>query len=228
MSVPAPVLNPQVATTLQQLSVCQVPFYGPAGSDRYTVPYNILERVFKFHWDPFAVESTDIIDLAQSSRGLSRLFRPLMYRHVNLRTLRDSVCFFTTTAAAGNTSLAGVVKTLQLSFDLDPGAHSIDTLPSQFTWPNFLGAILRQHVPLEQSEDSGDLAETLPKTVQTLHLKPLPEDTYTEIEDPDDAGPWDDPSWRLSISLIPHIHTLIVPSPLYIAEFFDCHQNEHF
>ncbi|KAJ7898739.1 hypothetical protein B0H13DRAFT_2337394 [Mycena leptocephala] len=62
----------------------------------------------------------------------------------------------------------------------------------------------------------GNLTETLPRTVQTMHMKPLPEDYNLESEDLISEHAWNSTLWRLDISLIPHIHTLILTTPSYL------------
>ncbi|KAJ7639827.1 hypothetical protein DFH06DRAFT_1335490 [Mycena polygramma] len=216
MSVPTPVAHQQNTATV--------------------LPFEILEKIVKCHWDPFKAQAKDIVKLTALSTQFNDLFRPFMYRHVNLRTLGDAACFFSTVANESHASLAVAVKTLQFSFDLDPSAAApLAVPPSQSAWTDFW-AKFRRALPrllhlktlsvsyayddtffLHRLVLEGDLADCLPNSVQTLHLKPLPYDIYNVIEDPDGAGPWDDPSWRLSIALIPHISTLIVSSSLYVV-----------
>ncbi|KAJ6462678.1 hypothetical protein C8R47DRAFT_1158280, partial [Mycena vitilis] len=64
----------------------------------------------------------------------------------------------------------------------------------------------------------GNLADTLPSSVDKLHLKPLPSQ-YT-LADEDlmlECFAWDLTPWRLDISLIPHIHSLFVTTPSYVV-----------
>ncbi|KAJ6588088.1 hypothetical protein B0H19DRAFT_1057343 [Mycena capillaripes] len=62
----------------------------------------------------------------------------------------------------------------------------------------------------------GNFSHSLPSSLGTLHLKPLPEEDGNNEGELWNVGPWDESMWRLSISLIPYIHTLIVTSPTYI------------
>ncbi|KAJ7677917.1 hypothetical protein DFH06DRAFT_1121476 [Mycena polygramma] len=248
MSVPTPVAHQQnTATVCESGSFWQVP-----DAHKHPVPFEIWEKIIKCHWDPFKAKAKDIVKLTALSTQFNDLFRPFMYRHVNLRTLGDAACFFSTVANESHASLAVAVKTLQFSFDLDPSAAApLAVPPSQSAWTDFW-AKFRRALPrllrlktlsvsyayddtffLHRLVLEGDLADYLPDSVQTLHLKPLHYDIYNVIEvydnnpfssifskghqDPDSAGPWDDPSWRLSIALIPHIHTLIVSSSLYVV-----------
>ncbi|KAK7012591.1 hypothetical protein R3P38DRAFT_2790246 [Favolaschia claudopus] len=56
---------------------------------------------------------------------------------------------------------------------------------------------------------------TLPASLRTLHLKPLATDYTRRLQL---AGPyaWHDISWRLEISLLPHVETLILSTPSYV------------
>ncbi|KAJ7883085.1 hypothetical protein B0H13DRAFT_1890598 [Mycena leptocephala] len=49
-----------------------------------------------------------------------------------------------------------------------------------------------------------------------MHLKPLPEDYDLEGEDLISTFAWNSAFWRLDISLIPHIRTLILTTPSYV------------
>ncbi|KAJ7626335.1 hypothetical protein DFH06DRAFT_1142062 [Mycena polygramma] len=64
----------------------------------------------------------------------------------------------------------------------------------------------------------GNLADTLPSSVDKLHLKPLPSQyTLAEEDLVLDCFAWDLTPWRLDISLIPHIRSLFVTTPSYVV-----------
>ncbi|KAJ6489150.1 hypothetical protein C8R47DRAFT_1125182, partial [Mycena vitilis] len=64
----------------------------------------------------------------------------------------------------------------------------------------------------------GNLADTLPSSVNKLHLKPLPSQyTLAEEDLVLDCFAWDLTPWRLDISLIPHVRSLYVTTPSYVV-----------
>ncbi|KAK6993132.1 hypothetical protein R3P38DRAFT_3516549 [Favolaschia claudopus] len=64
--------------------------------------------------------------------------------------------------------------------------------------------------------DYGEVRSTLPVSLRTLHLKPLAQD-YTRRKALSGPYAWHDDSWKLEISLIPHIETLILSTPSYVV-----------
>ncbi|KAJ7809442.1 hypothetical protein B0H13DRAFT_1927915 [Mycena leptocephala] len=226
--------------------------------------FDVWELVLRKHTGPDDTFNVQWLQKTQyTCQGFAKILRPLIYRHVNLRCIEDAISFFATISQYP--SLAGSVRTLQFSFDMDGNpelgrypysddesssedGRSIDSVDSstnssatsvlaqpehevtkQF-WASFIENIpkLVQLATLSVSYSHsdmhflhrlllfGDLKETLPSSVQKMHLKPLPEDYDLEGEDLISTFAWNSAFWRLDISLIPHICTLILTTPSYV------------
>jgi hypothetical protein len=200
------------------------------------VVFDVWEYVLLKHTGPNEIFDAEWLQNTQyTCQGFAKIVQPLIYRHVNLRCFADAISFLNTISRYP--TLAGSVRTLQLSFDmggdpdrgcypysdeelasedgqstdsansstdsLGPSAESFDSaLPQpehevtkQF-WASFI-ANLPKLVQLRTLSVSyshsdmhflhrllhfGDLKETLPSSVQKMHLKPLPEDHDLESD----------------------------------------------
>ncbi|KAJ7885299.1 hypothetical protein B0H14DRAFT_2563938 [Mycena olivaceomarginata] len=63
----------------------------------------------------------------------------------------------------------------------------------------------------------GNLAQSFPTSLLTMHLKPLPCHYSISRLDLDLEYAWDKPSWRSNISQIPYIRQLILSTPAYVV-----------
>ncbi|KAJ7255689.1 hypothetical protein C8J57DRAFT_1517981 [Mycena rebaudengoi] len=153
-----------------------------------------------------------------------------LYRHVNLKSERKALIFWSTLGSRQD--LADTVETLQLSFSLEETGEGFwhglrQHLPQMTKLTNFsLSYSLGDDDCLYRLIDKGDLAHTLPSTVDTLHLKP----DYEKLQEaclfhravlweenfPEDQGPWWSTFWRLTLSQIPSFTHLIITTPVYI------------
>ncbi|KAJ6447324.1 hypothetical protein C8R45DRAFT_1115952 [Mycena sanguinolenta] len=174
-----------------------------------TLPLDVIHKILTEDLDLGALEPSDIQSLAQ-----------------------DATTFFHTVTRPNNIYLARSVRTLQTSFDTDPKLYH------QHDWETFwwhfracLGATRALKTLIcgySQSDfdflsrlvSKGDLEHCLASSTQTLHLKPVFGEIFFQEDHNEDLtendGPWDSNEWRLHISRIPHVHTLIVSAPFYI------------
>lgn len=151
----------------------------------------MIHRILTFHLSVYTYNSDDICTLASLNRQFSSIFRPLIYRHVNLRSLDYAISFLTTVSNPCNEQLATSVKTLQISYNLDTAED--DPLASLF-WSQLRTALpllsrlktvnmwyaIEDENCLHRFIMEGDLKQTLPASVETLHLKPMPEQDSLE------------------------------------------------
>ncbi|KAJ7080758.1 hypothetical protein B0H15DRAFT_855861 [Mycena belliarum] len=191
--------------------------------------FDIWDYLFRVHVPIAGLEQDKVRDFQYLSTDFSTIFRPFMYRHVNLLSWRRGISFLSTVIEACNRPLAESTRTLHISFDLGTEPTENKAIDVETFWNLWQQALPRltnlsslcicfsptdTHF-LRRVYDKGDLRHSLPPTVLRLHLKPLP-DEYYGLEDFLIDGPWDSTEWGLTISLIPHIKQLIVTTPTYI------------
>ncbi|KAF7335857.1 DBF4-type domain-containing protein [Mycena sanguinolenta] len=183
---------------------------------RVILHFDLIEKIVQRHTDIWAWDREEITRFSFLSKEYLRLFRPMIYRNVNLRTVSDALQFFSTVCEPENQYLAVLSGPVSNMFWLQLRA-ALGQLTQLRTF-NFC----YKHSDtdfLVRLVNEADLQHCLPATTQTLHLKPI-DDEY--VTPPDDAGqlleqaPWDSNTWRLAISRIPSIRTLIVSTPCYL------------
>ncbi|KAJ7673143.1 hypothetical protein DFH06DRAFT_1174620 [Mycena polygramma] len=237
---PAPQATTTVPSNLRASALSYQPIHLP---HILSVLYDIWDSILHDYVDiKKDFTRKNVADLQYLCNDFCAIFRPYMYRHVNLRTPKDAITFFTTLHR--RPYLAPCVLSLQFTFSLDPygdvpaevwrGVHPYP-VPSRSDWKLFWFRF-RQALPsmtnlsslavsFSHDDDAmlfrlirrGRVADSLPSSLKILHLRPIPDQYYDPDKDLLDEGPWDKPAWRLHITQIPHIETLILTTPLYVV-----------
>ncbi|KAJ7708449.1 hypothetical protein B0H16DRAFT_1823324 [Mycena metata] len=89
------------------------------------LPYDVLHSIFHEHKGAYFLAPEDMVKMQLVSRGFSEIFRPLIYRHVNMRSFEAAMTFFKTISSQPR--LAASVRTLQLTFNVNSMADAVDS-----------------------------------------------------------------------------------------------------
>ncbi|KAJ6497589.1 hypothetical protein C8R45DRAFT_1211450 [Mycena sanguinolenta] len=204
-----------------------------AASVPSTLPLDLISKIIWEHMGIWNLTAAQLYGLSSASRDFCVLLRPYIYRHVNLRTLPDACRYFGTVCQPQNCHLAMSAQTLQISFSTSPSTSEPEG--SLLFWSDLRAALsVLQNLQtlnlcysredgafLDRYMEEGDIGNLLPTTVHTLHMKPLANEDASENEHSmamaqAHTGPWQSNTWRLHLSRIPHISTLIVSTPTYM------------
>ncbi|KAJ7604525.1 hypothetical protein DFH06DRAFT_1254814 [Mycena polygramma] len=165
--------------------------------------------------------------------GLDLTLRPLLFRHVNLVSFKNTFALFD--LFEQNSKLPLGVRTLQISMDLypymadekDKEAVVEDRDVTKF-WE--LWAVWHRQMPnihtltICFSHNDEDFLDRLMEkaeldqmgSLEKLHLRASPEEYLpSEVEDTAvaDWGPWDSPTWVSAIARLGNLHHLILSTP---------------
>ncbi|KAJ7764294.1 hypothetical protein B0H16DRAFT_1799721 [Mycena metata] len=209
--------------------------------DEAPVDLDVLREILTIPY-----ERKDITSLVRVCKLFDLLLRHHMYRHVNLRTLRDAIGFFRAVVNSTNCALPLATISLQISFNLaddDTG----DAAAWAGFWQLFKQALIRlsnlktftlcyslgDNAFLDRFITKGELREHFPRSVEKLHLRPLPEEedlfdlphdplrlfqSFNRSDTPNVVvlGPWHEDTWAESLARIPRVVQLIVTTPTHL------------
>ncbi|KAJ7161783.1 hypothetical protein C8R43DRAFT_1123501 [Mycena crocata] len=87
------------------------------------LPEGVIRHIYVEHVGMYELSATDLLALQRVSPLFYRIFRPYTYRYVNLRTPSDAIAFFSIVKSPRYDILAEAVRSLQLSFNMDPETY---------------------------------------------------------------------------------------------------------